>query len=50
MLLNCIQFSYGTSKVDRFILHVVQGSVICYLNQINCSVFGEVENHFVPVV
>jgi len=32
-----------------FILHIVQGWAIRYLKQINCCVFGEVENQFVPV-
>ena len=39
-----------SNKQDRFILHIVQGSAIRYLNEINCSVFGQVENHFVPAV
>jgi hypothetical protein len=39
--------SYVSSR-DWFILHIVQGWAIRYLNEINCCVFGEVENHFVP--
>jgi len=37
------------SSWDWFTLHIVQGWAIRYLNEINCYLFGEVENHFVPV-